>query len=994
MVNKRILLILLITLLLVGTVAAAEWDNTLSYENNDKTAKIKNWLGLTELGTVELKSHKTVDEKVGYGLGNQVVMWYEVNFKEVYKDGIGNIEFINMKTGKAIQRDYKIVWGVESNIDTFACANPKVTGSWDCETIVITGNKTVIDWIDYNSKDIPKGKVLVGVEIEIKPNDNLDIIWTFAGQKITKHAQVFAALVVADQDNSGGSVSTAEGMRISVQVDSTIENVTVHSSPNSATKVKLYVATGTGTGNLLTTADVAGGTATFTANATVNTSYQYFIVADNGGSSYTRTYYTGGAPTWWPVASGQITGIKSVIIGGSEFDDWLPNIWSVYSYTGSADTNPNIDLNSPIDQFNTSNPSITFNGTAYDNSGIGNVTLILDGVDNETNSSGFNNTNYLFTKTLAEGIHNWSIRVYDDADLVNTSEVRNFTVDLTNPVISNLAPVDTSIIIVAAVPFDVVFNSSTTDNLVLDTCWYWNTTENVTINCANNATISLPAGQHTLGRSANDTAGNEATELTTFEIVQVNTNVSFTDPIAEGLTDEITFNLTATNIATLTAILEYNNTNYTMVEQELSTIYGNFTYTITAPTVDAPVTVPVEVYYTLDGLNYSTGEFTQTINFVTPLEVTKTGCSAGLTAAMHFNFSDAQNLSTVENASIDYNFQFGLTELKTTSGSFADVSNFYLCINASVATNYSLGFGEIDYTKAAYSERRWYAFSSERLTDTPVNNTLYLLNSSASTSFLVTVQDPSLTNLVDKYTTLLRWYPSEDEYLVVEMGVTDGKGQTVKKVEVEDVDYRIGIYEKNGSLIFLANPIRMVCIETPCTYTLNVLSTTGIAYDNFLGVEGEITFLTDTFTFIYNDPSQATSLMNLTVSRISGDRETLLCSDSSSAFTGVLTCNISGQQGLLKAVAFRTASPDRAIDVLWIDNLQTVFQGSMGLFIMLILTLLLFLIGIFSPVVALILGVLSLIPALFLGVITYPIMIGVAILAGIVIHFMKEGATP
>ena len=417
-------------ILVMGLTSAFEFDNTIRYDKEDMQVTLTNanWLGIgdflgisEDLGTAELKSHKFVDEAVGYGLGNKVVMWYETNWKDKYVDGFGVVEITDMRTGKLIQRDYQLMIGTEVTKDTYGCANPQTTGSWDCDTIVI-GTKQVIEWREYNSKDIPKEKALIGVQIEMKSGDHLDLVWTLAGKKIKKHAQVFAFLDLGDQDNAGGTVSTREGITITVQASSTIHNVTLHSSPNSATRVYLYIRTGSGAGNVIATADISGRTATFT-DATINNSYQYFIVADNQGASYTRTYYTAGSPQWWPQNNGQITGIKSVIIGGSEFDDWLPNIRSIYTYTGTADSPPTSTLNAPANNTIQYASSFNLNGTGTDDQLLQNMSLIVSDIRESTNSSPINNTLTNFEYTASIGTFIWKIETCDNASIcVNSSE--------------------------------------------------------------------------------------------------------------------------------------------------------------------------------------------------------------------------------------------------------------------------------------------------------------------------------------------------------------------------------------------------------------------------------------------------------------------------------------------------------------------------------------------------------------------------------------------
>jgi len=209
---------------------------------------------------------------------------------------------------------------------------------------------------------------------------------------------------------------------------------------------------------------------------------------------------------------------------------------------------------------------------------------------------------------------------------------------------------------------------------------------------------------------------------------------------------------------------------------------------------------------------------------------------------------------------------------------------------------------------------------------------------------------------------------------------------------VEDVDYRIGIYNKDGSLIYLANPIRMVCLVSPCSYTLTIRDAGTQSFDEVNNIEGDLSFEDGTFIFIYNDPSQNTELMNLSIYKLNGNGETLICSDSSVEFTGILSCNVSEYDGILKAVVFRTASPKRILFSLIEDTTSNIFQGTFGLFLQFLIIVTTAFLGIISPVVAIIMGLVGLLFGVFVfKTITYPIFMGIAIVGGLIIHFMMRG---
>ena len=391
---------------------------------------------------------------------------------------------------------------------------------------------------------------------------------------------------------------------------------------------------------------------------------------------------------------------------------------------------------------------------------------------------------------------------------------------------------------------------------------------------------------------------------------------------------------------------------------------------------------------------YNSSTNSQTITPTTSISVNST-CSAGLVPAFYFDIKKEANLSSI-NGSINYNVLYGVsnTSAKSSSGSLSNINSFNICINNS-QSYYSVGYGEIQYQVTGDSARRYYIFSNTRLTNETVNNTLYSLESASSTSFQFTIQDTSLNPYSGYYLGLLRWYPDLNTYKVVEMAKTDDKGQTVMKVKTEDVDYRIAIYSTDGTLIKLANPIRMICQTNPCTYTL-IVSTENTDYTSFLNIQSNLSFdyNTSKFTYIWNDPTQIQQTMNLTVYRDSGTSSNSICSTKAQAYTGVLTCDVSAYTGNFRAVVIRTASPGVIIAQYLAEVKSRIIDTANGkgisTFIVVILSIFIGLIGIANPIIAIIFGIVGLVVAYALGSITKIILIGIAVIGGIVIHFMKR----
>jgi hypothetical protein len=70
---------------------------------------------------------------------------------------------------------------------------------------------------------------------------------------------------------------------------------------------------------------------------------------------------------------------------------------------------------------------------------VQNVSLYIDNILNETNTSNINGT-YIFTRYLSEGIHNWSILSYNNDSNPSQSLTRYFTIDYTSPIINFINP--------------------------------------------------------------------------------------------------------------------------------------------------------------------------------------------------------------------------------------------------------------------------------------------------------------------------------------------------------------------------------------------------------------------------------------------------------------------------------------------------------------------------------------------------------------------------
>ena len=648
-----------------------------------------------------------------------------------------------------------------------------------------------------------------------------------------------------------------------------------------------------------------------------------------------------------------------------------------------------INLISPDNNLNTTSLNINFNCTAEGPEGVNSLNLTInDVVYNSVIGSGSTNLTSDTIETLTNGDYVWYCTANDDITTKNSTKY-NLIVDNIAPTIIINSPTATET--TETLPKNSSLNV-TIEDAHLSTCWYYtnDNTTNITYSCNTVQNISFNTGGYkTIYAFANDTFGNENTTSTTYLINYIQENAIYETTIIEGESHSVILNITASDILTLNATLHYNGTDYspTIVETGNTSL---ITSTFTVPTITQNELIYFNWTYTLNGIDYNSSNFNQTLIFLTPL-VISASCDD---KALKFDLQDEGNLSALT-GDIKYNFKYGISNgsLKTVHGSLTGVTTFYACINATVSENYTLGYGEIQYRDGIYVDRRYYLFEGQTISNnTLTNHTLRDLLMADQTSFLLTMEDTSLNVYAEKYTALWRWYPDLDEYQIVGMGKTDDDGETVAHVQTEDVDYRVGLYERDGTLIKLDNPRRFVCTSAPCSLTIRV-GAGDVDYSSVFDVQAEITYDEDTgvFLLIYNDPNQLTSEMRFLVTRETGTNTLIICNDTSSGFSGAMSCNTSMYNGLKKAVAYRSAFPELPIAQKVVSSINKTFNSGFGLFISVILWLAIVLSGFGNnPIWTIILAVVGLIPALIMGSINIAIFTAIAVLASIIIHFIKR----
>ncbi|MDI6738156.1 MAG: hypothetical protein QME12_06625 [Nanoarchaeota archaeon] len=730
----------------------------------------------------------------------------------------------------------------------------------------------------------------------------------------------------------------------------------------------------------------AGGTILIDSKGVVNLTGSTISVQGANGGPPTNCVYTcgsggaGGAGQskvfYWTLYNSSVSALGDTSI---HWEQQAPE-WAV-------------TLNTPTNNLMSKNATIIFNCSAQKYSGfnISNVTLLIDGATNYTQAASGSSASIQTSQNVPEGAHVWNCEMRDTNNSRFTSiNNRTLTIDITNPSL-NMTIAPTYVSRRTGNVNNVSFNWTASDTYFSSTWLTFNSVNYTPIGTTPNFGYNLSittGGINYVYVYAVDTAGNMNSSVTSVYLNLYNYSVDYQPYVVQNKETTISFYLSATDTTQYNATLVYNGTAHTMTEY-YNPLYKLLKYTFTTPSVNATTAYPFYINFSLDNEIIKTTNYNQTVQAIPALTIAQS-CS---TAFFRFALFNEGNLSSL-NGTFEYNFKHGLenTDKKETYGTITNSHQIEICTNFSLSDHWIISYGEIIYYSSEYEPRRYYIYNGTYVSTSAQNISLYDIQTADSTTFQLTAETTSLRAYINKYINLLRWYPNLNTYKTVEMGKTDEKGQTLIHVKSADADYRIGLYEHNGSLIKLVEPTRFLCLTSPCSYTIQV-SPSDLDYTSLLGIQYTFTFspTTNIWTFTYSDPSMRTSTMNMTIYKITGTSIYPICNNFYSGYVGVLTCNTTGYTGNLKGVVQRMSSPAQTLVSKLVSILDQPFKSSWGLWLSLLIALPIITIGVmFGPIPALIAGIVSLIPALYFGSISTAVVASIAVMGFIVSHFLKR----
>ena len=158
--------------------------------------------------------------------------------------------------------------------------------------------------------------------------------------------------------------------------------------------------------------------------------------------------------------------VNNVSLSAENATNWTINVIPIPDKAPNIENSPN----NPEGNYILSPLLFIFNFTnVYDDIKIDNVSLVMNNVINQTNTSGINNTNYIFNLTLGDGYYEYYGQAVDNTSQVGVAPTLNFTIDSSPPNITITNPPNNYVV--------NEFNETIQLNWTLveenpDTCWY------------------------------------------------------------------------------------------------------------------------------------------------------------------------------------------------------------------------------------------------------------------------------------------------------------------------------------------------------------------------------------------------------------------------------------------------------------------------------------------------------------------------------------------
>jgi len=407
--------------------------------------------------------------------------------------------------------------------------------------------------------------------------------------------------------------------------------------------------------------------------------------------------------------------------------------------------------------------------------------------------------------------------------------------------------------------------------------------------------------------------------------MQLGDNTLYTDKgnftrVALGNLTLFMGNISITNNATGSDVLSYE-LNYSIGNTKITTtnatnvLFTNETYTYAINKSNSFID-PTEQFFTPSTVSYEIQLYSN--------------------SAVTFNFLDEETRETVFNVTYEIFGENFATEASTTVGQFN-------------ITGLSDDSYEVRYSSDGYEERSYF-FDIPLTGINQSNDNLYLINTSISSDFVLTVTDKNNQPVAGLTATLLRRYvvDNQTQYIPVEMmkPAVALQGSTPFHAVANTQAYLFRVEDANGDVLFQGsgatpdNTETLFLIDSNMFIKVNTEASPFKSAEQINGLSYSLTNTSNSFWLSYNSESSVINGMCLKVYTNNTDLLSESCSDQASGVIGISYSILNGTYYVGQAIVNQTIDNNEFLLDLHVvdfrDKNASVTFGILGLFILLL----------------------------------------------------------
>ena len=654
-----------------------------------------------------------------------------------------------------------------------------------------------------------------------------------------------------------------------------------------------------------------------------------------------------------PIVTGAwIGGIDEVAIW--DYDLSPEEIIKLYTYTeptytvgAEEDFGADITLISPADALQTTESYQTFRCNSSFDTDIENLTLVINEVNNFTNSTVGTFIDLTHSENLTQGIYIWRCKSQTVGERESQSGDRTLTIHVTTPNVIIHDPQPT-------INYHLLGNNLTLNWTVTETgenltthiknCTYeYNGVITVLNNtlCTqiNQTSFTYVLGVNNLTFNVTDILDLVNSTIVSWNIKVTEINQTFNNQTLEGASEDFSAIIRLGPGETIGVVaLVYNET----ASAGISATSGNNTeiklegFIIPQVTSETNLTFRWSIILT-GGEIINLSSQNQTVS-----NINVDNCSSFSNQILNMSMVDEEKQFALSNTTVEIAINLlSIDRIQTVvslSGNFENENPLGICLNENVTESimYSLD-AIIKYTSIGYAIEYYNLVNLSLDNETTAQQiTLYNLNASDSTDFQLTFNGEDFLPVEDALVFVERQYIAENTFKTVELPKTDSNGQTILHLVRNDIIYNIRIVKEGSVLANFLNIIAFCQDFTigDCTLPLNAQSnTTGIFnYDDEIGILYDSPPVYDTATntvsFDFTSTSGATKVVEMKVERRDIFGNNSICSNTLISTSGTVSCNLG--LNLSNTVLFTTVSIDGKEWIADTTPIDKTNYGSIG----------------------------------------------------------------